>query len=237
MPAHVGGDDVAHRQKRRAAVVVDHTLRVAGRPGGVIQRDGVPLVEREGALVSLVAPGDEGLVLDLPDALARSVVFRIVVVDHERTDFCELQRFRDDLRELAVDKERLRLAVVEHEGEGCGVEAGVEGVEHGAAHRDAVVAFEHRRRVGEQRRDRVAPDEPALRQRRGEFFRAGVELAVGPAQGSVRDRQTVREDLRRALEIVQRGQRLEIRGVAIEIAFIGRLGHRIPLLGPPPGPR
>ena len=44
----------------------------------------------------------------------------------------------------------------------------------------------------------------------------------------MRDRQALREHLRGAFEEGQRGQRLEVRGVAIEIAFVGRLGHCLP---------
>ena len=63
----------------------------------------------------------------------------------------------DDGGEFAVDDERLGLAVIEHEGDRGRVEADVERVQNGAAHRDAVVTFEHRGRVGEHDRDRVAP--------------------------------------------------------------------------------
>ena len=77
--------------------------------------------------------------------------------------------------------------MVEHEGDRGGIEAGIERVEHGAAHRHAVVAFEHRRRVGEHDRDRVAEDRAALGERGSELFRAGVELAVTATKGSMRD--------------------------------------------------
>ncbi len=81
-----------------------------------------------------------------------------------------------------------------------GVEAGVERVEHRAAHRDAVVALEHRRRIGEHGRDRVAARKSPLGERRGETARARVEVAIGPAQRSVDDREAIGEHRRRALE-------------------------------------
>ena len=49
-----------------------------------------------------------------------------------------------------------------------GIEPGVEGVEHGAGHGDAVMRFQHRRRVGEHDRDRVAALDAALCERRGQ---------------------------------------------------------------------
>jgi len=100
------------------------------------------------------------------------------------------------------------------------VEAGVERVKHRAAHRNAVVAFEHRRRVGEHDRDRVAAPEAALGERRAEPARPGVELAIIAPQRAVDDRQSVGEDLGRALEQRQGRQRLEIGGIAIEVQVV-----------------
>ena len=73
----------------------------------------------------------------------------------------EPQRLLHQAGELAVDDQNLGLAVIEHEGERGGVEPGVERVEHAAGHRHAVVAFEHRRRVGDDHGDRVAAPDPA----------------------------------------------------------------------------
>ena len=112
-------------------------------------------------------------------------------------------------REFAVDDQDLGLAVVEPEGDDRRVEPRVERIEHGARHRHAVMAFEHRRRVGEHDRDRVAAPDAALRQRRGEPARARVELAVGAPQRAVDDRDRVGEDARRALQECQRRQRLD----------------------------
>ena len=138
----------------------------------------------------------------------------------ERPNLGEFQRLAIDVGKFAVDDERLRLAMVEHEGERLRVEAGVERIEHRAAHRHAIVAFEHRRRIGEHDRDRVAADDTAIHQRRGELFRPGVEVAIAAPEAPMHDRQPVGEHLRRALEKAQRRERLEVGGVAIETAFI-----------------
>jgi len=118
--------------------------------------------------------------------------------------------------------------VVEDEGDGGRIEAGVERIENRAAHWYAVMAFEHRRRIGEHGRDRVAADEVALRQRGRELLRASVEVAVVSPEGSMGDRQAFRKHLRGPLEECQRRQRLEVGGVSIEIAFVGRPGHGAP---------
>ena len=91
--------------------------------------------------------------------------------------------------EFAIDDQRFRFAVVEHEGERRRVEAGVERVEHRPAHRHAIVAFEHRRRVGEHDGDGVAAREAALRQRRGERLRTRVKLAIVAPKRPMDDRR------------------------------------------------
>ena len=112
MAAHVGGDDIAHREQVRPAVVVDDALGIASRSRGVVERNGVQLVDRDRALIALVTLGEERFVFDGADPFARTVVFRVVVVDDERADLGELQRQRHHTGKLAVDEERLRLAGV-----------------------------------------------------------------------------------------------------------------------------
>ena len=50
--------------------------------------------------------------------------------------------------ELWVDDHRRGLAMVQHEGNGFGIQPGVEGVEHRASHRHTKMRLHHRRRVG-----------------------------------------------------------------------------------------
>ena len=228
MGSHVGGEDIPDGQKICAAMVVDDALGIAGRSRRVVERDSVPFVHGRRALVVLVALGEQVLVFERRNASAGAVVLGIVVVDDERARLGELQGLSHHTREFAVDDQRFRFAVVEHEGDGGRVEAGVERVEHGAAHRHAIVAFEHRWRVGEHHCDRVAAGKASLGERGSEPFRAGVEFAVVAAKGSMRDCDPVRKHLRRALEKGQRRQRLKISRVAVEIAIVRQLGHGHP---------
>ena len=198
MAADVGGDDIADREQIGAAMVVDDALGIAGRARGVIERDRVPFVDGRRALVSLVALGDQSLVFELAQPLAGAVVFGIVVIDDAAArTLASFSAAPMTAGEFAVDDERLGLAMVEHEGDRGRVEAGVERVEHGAAHRDAIVAFEHRGRVGEHDRDRVAAHDAPPGERRGELLRPRVELAIVAAQRPVDDRQPIRETRRR----------------------------------------
>ena len=84
--------------------------------------------------------------------------------------------------------------MIEHEGDRGRIEARVERVEHSAAHRDAIVAFEHRRRVGEHHCDRVAASEASFGERRGEFLGSRVELAIVAAQRPVSNGQPIRKN-------------------------------------------
>ncbi len=153
----------------------------------------------------------------------------IVVVDHQRLDLGERQRLLHHLGELAVGDQHLGLGVIELERDHRGVEPGVDGVEHRAGHRHAVVAFEHRRRVGEHGRDGVAAGDAALRQGRREPARARIELGVAPAQRPVDDGGVVGKHRRRPRQERERRERLEIRRVAVEIEVVGRLRHGGPL--------
>jgi len=106
------------------------------------------------------------------------------------------------------------------------VEAGVQGVENRPAHGHAVMAFEHRRGVGEHGRNRIAALQAETRERRAELAGAGVEIPIIAAQRAMDDRQTIREHSGRALQQRQRRQRLIIGGVAIEIAIVNGVAHR-----------
>ena len=225
MPAHVGGDDIADRQQIGAAVMIDDALRIAGGARGVVQRNGVPFVERGAAPILVVALGEQRLVVELAQGLAGSGIFGVVIVDEQRARLGEGERLARQRRIFAIDDQRARFAMIEHEGERGGVEPGVQRVEHRAAHRHAVMGFQHRGRVGEQRRDGVAARKAAARERAGEPARARVEVAIIAPQRSVRDRQMVGEHRRRPLQESQRGQRLEIGGIAIKVAIVGRDGH------------
>ena len=171
----------------------------------------------------------------LPSRSPGAGIFRIVVVDHQRLHLAERQRLLHHLGELAVDDHHLGLAVVELERDHGGVEPRVDGVEHRARHRHAVVALQHRRRVGQHRRHRVALADAALAQRRGELARPRIELAVIPPQRAVHDGKLIGKYRRCALQQRQWRQRLKIRRIAVEVGLVGRFRHAGSLANRRPG--
>src|SRR5262249_41614004 len=71
-------------------------------------------------------------------------------------------------------------------------------------------------------RDRVAALDAAPRQRRRKLARAHVEFGVAAPKRSVNDGGMLGEDGGRPLQEGEGAERLEVRGVAVEIDVVGR---------------
>ena len=223
---HAPVDDVRQRVEIRAAMMIDHALGIAGGAGRVVERDRVPFVGGVGPFEIGIAAGDEALVIDRSQARA-AWRHRVVDVDHQRRLVEQSERGSDDRREFGVGDENLRLAVTQHEGDGLGVEPGVERVEHAAAHRHAEMRLDHLRRVRRHQRDRVAGAHSRLLQRRGEAARARVGLGPGVATRAVHHRKVLGIRVGRARDQRHRRQRRVIRRVALQVLLVGlALRHR-----------
>ncbi len=184
-----------------------------------------------------VALGQKRLVFDLAQKGAADIA-GVVDVDHQRLRAAhQAERLADDLGELAVGEQDLGLAVVEHEGDRLGVEAGVERVEHRARHRNAEMRLDHRRDVGQHHRHRVVLADPALAQRRSQPPAPLRRLRPRVAQIVVDHRKLVREHVGRTKQKAQRRQRGVIRPVAVKPGqisvchrFLLRFGLAAPIL-------
>ena len=163
----------------------------------------------------------------VPSRSPSPLVFGVVVVDHQRLHLGEAQRVLHHLGELAVGDQHFGLGVIELERDHRRIEPRVDGVEHGVAHRHAVMALQHGGRVGEHDRHGVAAPDAALAQCRGETARAGIEVAVAAPQRSMHDGDPVGKHRGGALQERQRRQRLEIGRVTVEIGLVGRR-HGVP---------
>jgi hypothetical protein len=206
-------------------VVVDDALGVPRGAGGVVEADRVPLVGRHLPDEVRIALREKRLVFDGSQALAGTGIFGIVVIDDQRLGLRKRQRLLDHLGIFAIGDQHLGFGVVEGEAEDSRVEPGVERIEDGAGHRDPVMGVDHRRGIRQHHRDGVAAPDPGLGERRGETAGAGVERGIGPGPRAVDDRRPVGKHRGGALQKAQRRQRLEVRGIAIEVDLVN-LAHR-----------
>ena len=175
-----------------------------------------------------VAGGDELLVFGRAQPLAGAGEFGVGVVDHQRPGLGERQRLLHQHGEFAIDDQHLRFGMVELERDDGGVEPRIDGVEHRAGHRHAVVAFEHGGRVGEHGGDGVAALDAALCQRAGKPACARVEVGVAAMEAAMDDRGAIGENRGGPLQERQRRERLKIRRIAIEVDVVGRHVHHQP---------
>ena len=153
---------------------------------------------------------------------------RLYEVDVDDAELTPVGTFADGnlVVAFAIDDQGPRARVVELERDGPGIESRVDRVQHRPAHRHAVVRLEHRRDVGQQCGNRVTAAHALAGEGRSEPARAPVEVAVRVAQGAVDDGRVLRHDAGGALQERQGRQRLEVRGIAVEIG-IERVGHRV----------
>ena len=111
----------------------------------------------------------------------------------------QLERLGNQRGKFGINNQRLGFAMVQHEGDGLGVQAGVQGIEHGPGHGHAKVRLNHRWRVGQDNGDRVIFANAGLLQGMGQLAAAGISLRPGLAQSTVHDGQTLGVNAGRAL--------------------------------------
>ncbi len=146
-------------------------------------------------------------------ALHRAGVHRVLHVNHQqrRVALRSAERLLHDGRELRVHDHHLRLAVVQHEGDGLRIQPGVQRIEHRARHGDAKVRLHHGRRVGQHHGHRVVLANARCAAGRwpagGSAHRPRAQVC---AQRAVHDGQALRIHLGRAFNEVQRRNRREV---------------------------
>ncbi len=219
MHTHVPGQHVAEGEQIGASVMIDDAFRIARGPRGVIQRNGVPFVVRQFPVVIRIAAGDEVLVFDIAETLAARTR-RVVDIDDIGLRLAEGQRFLHDRREFGVGDHRLRLAMIEDEGDGGGVETGVDRVQHRAGHRHAEMRVVDRRDIGREAGDGVVLGDAARGEPAGELAGAVVGFRVAVAHIAMDHRRVVGIDGGAAAQEGQRAQRHVIGRVLAEIVFV-----------------
>ncbi len=96
--------------------------------------------------------------------------------------------------------------MVEHEGDGLGIEAGVEAVEHGPDHGNGKMGLHHGRDIGQDHGHRVAFADTLLGQGRGETAHAGIGLLPSEVPLFMHDTGEVGMDMGGAGEKTQRAE-------------------------------
>ncbi len=178
---HAPGHLIAQRIEKSTSVVVDHALGVTGCAGGVVEGYRVPLIKWPGPDEVGVTLGEQGFVFQVGYRLALEVL-RVADVDQQRWVVQLRHCGAHHIGEFPVHQHHPRLAVLKHVGDGIGIEADVEGIEHRADHRYAKVRFKHRRDIGQDGRHGVAAADTPGRQCRGQLPASGIGLRPCTAQ-------------------------------------------------------
>ncbi|MNE28849.1 hypothetical protein D3C80_1223070 [compost metagenome] len=228
MLGQLPGEHVVDGIEMGAAMVIDHPLGVARGARGVVERNRLPLVRRQPAGLVAVAPGNEGLVGQFADQLPLPIE-GIVDGDDQRLAVNERERLAHQGAKLPVHQYHPALGMLEDEGHGLGIEPGVDGVEHGAAHGYPEVGLEHGRDIGGDDGNRIPLADAVPAQGRGELATAHLGLGPALAQGAVDQGRVVGIDPSRPGQKAQGGQGLEIGGRLAKASLVDvRLCHRVP---------
>ena len=89
---NVGGENVALRQKRSSAMVIDNSLGVPGGAGGVVQRDGIPFIIGPSPRVVRIAGLNHVFVVHRANASTLNFIFRINIVHDKWFHFAQFKR-------------------------------------------------------------------------------------------------------------------------------------------------
>ena len=224
---HVPLQHIADGIGGRAPVVVHHALGVTRGARGVVQGDGIPLIGRQAPGKCRVARRHECLVIGAAQAVHCGTIQGVLHLDHlqRRARSAQGQRLGHGAGELGIDDDGFGLAVIEHEGNGLGIQTRIERVEHCTRHGHAKVGLHHRRRVGQHDGHCVVLANARLYQGAGQLAAPGIGLGPGLAQCAMHDGQTVRVDLGRAGDERQGRHRREI-GFVTGQMLVKDAGHQ-----------
>ena len=202
--------------------MIDHALGVAGGARREVERDGLPFVVGKMPVEVRVAFLQQRLIVLFAQPLAADVFVGLRVVDVDDNDIAPQvgQRLFDGFRELGVGNQHLGFAVVQAKSDGVGVEADVERIQRGAAHRHAEGGLDHFRRVGPDDGDGIANPDLALGQGPGKAAATGIGFGPGKPLLAVDDGNMIGIDRRRTADERQRRQLGEVGGAAIQALFV-----------------
>ena len=199
MPAEIPDEGIAEGVQIGAAVMIEHALGIARGAGGVVDGDGIPFIAGRLRFEGGIAGGQQGLVLDLAEALAAGP-FGILAVDHPERPREQRQRLADHPVIFGIGDQDLRLGMLEDIGDGRGIEAGVDRIQDGPGHGHGEMRLQQQRHIGRHDRDRVARTDAESLQRRCEAPAALMHLRPGEAARPMDHADMLGIDIGRAAE-------------------------------------
>ena len=207
MHAHGPHRLITHGVFVGAAMVVYHAFRVTGGAGGIAQRNRIPFIRRHMPVEGRVAAGYESVVIQIAHLGSGTAEFGVVDINHLRRVVQHANGFVDDVAKLPIGNQHFRLAVLQHEGNGLGIQAGVQGVEYRPQHGDAEMTFQHRRNVWQHGRHGIALADTFVSQRGRQAATTLVGLLPVATQITVNHRRVFRIHAGGAGQEIQRCQR------------------------------
>ncbi len=188
-------------------MVIDDALRVTGGARGVVEGDGVPLVFRELPDKIRVTFLEEGFVILFAERFTAGE-FGVQRIDDQRLwPFEQRQSRFDDGGKFRIGNQHLGFAVRQHEGNGFGIETGVQRIQHGTDHRHAEMTLKHGCRIGQHHGHRIPLADAATLKGGGQLTATVVGFLPGVLAAPLDHGNALRINEGRALEKAQRGKR------------------------------
>ena len=197
---------VAHGVLIGTAMVIHHAFRVTSGAGGIAQRNRIPFIFRHLPVKGRVAAGHESVVIQIAHLGSGTTEFGVVDVNHLWRVVEHADGFVDDVAKLPVGNQHFRLAVLQHEGDGFGIQAGVQGIEYCPQHGDAKMTLQHGRNVWQHGSNGVALADTFVSQRGRQAATTLVGLLPVAACGTMNHRRVFRVHAGRAGQEIQRCQ-------------------------------
>ena len=208
-------------------MVIDDALRIAGRPGRVVEADRGPFVVGFDVRRVRIALGQKFVIGQGTDPSALAPIKGVLQIDDENILAAgRLQRGLGDGREFRIDDQHLGLGMAENEADRRRIEPRIDGVEHGAGHGHGEMELEHLRHIGRDHRDRIANPDAASHERIGDLFHASEGLGPGDPALTMDDGGAAWIDRGAALDEADGRQRGVVGAACVEIALIDAVGHR-----------
>ncbi len=112
-------------------MVINHTLGIAGRTGGIVEGDGVPLVTRQRPL-EIWIPGSQELLILQPTKAAAPGPLGIIDIDHRQISSKQAEGLLDGSMVLRVGNQHLRIPMLQDEGDSLRIQPYVQRVQDAA---------------------------------------------------------------------------------------------------------